>query len=1339
MGTPGGGRTKIRARDVFESYFLKHHRQDLTEILEEQQDVEQHYPVFVNFLTMFEEHTEVAESLLTAPAKLLPVLDLALFRAATKLLGELKESCDKLSMKTNLHARITGLPSCPELYRDRMPRTADVGRLLCVVGTVVRRTSAKMLEYQKEFMCAKCKHVFTVVADHDQYYQLNKPGRCPNPTECYSTYFTMLTAASRPIHTKDYQELKIQEQVQKLKMGSIPASLWVTLEDDLVDSCRPGDDVVVCGVVRRRWRPLVRDSRPCVDLVLKANNVTVDNKERSGSMAITEEVRQEFAEFWEHHKHRPFTGRNIILASICPEVYGLYVVKLALAVVVAGGVQKTGSTTTRIRGEAHMLLVGDPGTAKSQFLKYASGLVPRSVFTTGTGTTSTGLTVTVVREEGEWALEAGALVMADGGVCCIDEFSSVREADRAAIHEAMEQQTISVAKAGLLCKLDSRCSVLAATNPKEDGDPEETLEFIGLASPLLSRFDLVFMLHDVKNPEWDRVVSKYILSGQDPGEAEGAGAEEDWGLEKLRAYFCVIRSLQPRMTPQANEVLSRYYQAQRQSDQRSKARTTLRLLESLVRLSQGHARLMMRGEVGVQDAVVAITLLEASMGGFSPVMDINPLYTAFPQDGELEYRTQVQVILQKLCLSEILSKEMDRLDEDQLASSRKPSGVHRKKDQSAFTTSTQKPPSTAVLHSRKDFKASVSEESFGLDIEELDEATEHRKRPRGGTQQTLNKWVEPDTHHQMEALCEPHLEDSSDDDLKIIKPKKQKNRREEERGRNTQAQVKNTKRKKMRKKVPKEGSSRHDTRQPDASPPSSFSHVDRAGEDLLRDLDDFAEDTWAPKNIKENFISTIAKFAYKKPGKDTSTKQIVIQEPSPNKDKKDKSSSTKVMSESDSVGKKTKDENMPKDSSVLFKHNSVKRSPLKEKPVRASDSTEMQQKEPMESEKHIPSPLIAGKHKNLTPSTESATAKLKRFSYSPLDDKAAKTSTPNINPRETECVDEASVRACPDGESDKNGGSDKSQVSTTHGMDMNVSQLRMSEKERQSLIHARIKEAREKRLNLANKMMNEREQMSSHLTREREQNCKLASKMKIKDTEEEENTSCHLVREREQSNTYFDDLRSRETVREIDQTSPCNSKDREDIKGINQPCNSENREDVREKTNSLSDSETKDASESKREDSKDPGYLQRNYHHGETGKLLEVTKGNNQKNIIAVSSPSGNINTPPFSSSSSSTSTYFPTKPKHKNKRFSFALNEEDEEDVDLFDSPVTQVRVSDCEGEKQAMGGKAVIPQGSLLKKPLFSPSPKLGRVKLPVVSKGVDKYEALASEEFDDFDFEL
>ncbi|XP_076053168.1 DNA helicase MCM9-like isoform X2 [Oratosquilla oratoria] len=559
---------------------------------------------------------------------------------------------------------ISSVPLCPELHRHLVPKTSDVGHMLCFFGTIVRTTAPKMLEYKKDMICTKCRHVFTIKADYDQYYQLARPSRCPNPEDCHSVNFNPVGVTNHPLHTKDYQEIKIQEQVQKLVVGNIPRSMWVTLEDDLVDSCKPGDDVLVCGVVLRRWSPVNKNMRPSIDLVMKANNVTVQNKQRS-TAAVTDEMREEHHNFWEAYQFDPLNGRNHILSSFCPQVYGLYVVKLAVAVVIAGGVQKQDSSGTRIRGESHLLLVGDPGTGKSQFLKYVSNLVPRCVLTTGIGTTNAGLTVAAVKEGAEWALEAGALVLADGGVCCIDEFSSVKEADRAAIHEAMEQQTISVAKAGLVCKLNTRCTILAATNPKGQYDPEESLTVnVALASPLLSRFDLILVMLDTKNPDWDRIVSTYILEGKDPLE-ENATSNNSWNLEQLQAYFLHIRSFHPKMTPQANVILARYYQLQRQTDNGNQARTTIRLLESLVRLSQGHARLLMHTEVKTVDAVVAVTLMEASMCGASLIAGINPLHTAFPRVPREEYRHQAQVVLEKLGLGDILKEEIMRLDEEE--------------------------------------------------------------------------------------------------------------------------------------------------------------------------------------------------------------------------------------------------------------------------------------------------------------------------------------------------------------------------------------------------------------------------------------------------------------------------------------------------------------------------------------------------------------------------------------------------------------------------------------------------------------------------------------------------
>lgn len=269
--------------------------------------------------------------------------------------------------------------------------------------------------------------------------------------------------------------------------------------------------------------------------------------------------------FWDGFHGKEFTARNAIISQVCPSIYGMYFLKLALALVLCGSENCTFNGM-KVRGESHMLLVGDPGTAKSQLLKFAHKITPRSVLTTGIGSTNAGLTVTAVKESNDWSLEAGALVLADGGICCIDEFTSIRECDKMAIHEAMEQQTISVAKAGIVCKLKTRCSVLAATNPKGNYDVTQSITSnTAIASPLLSRFDLIFLLLDNCNESWDKSVSDFILKGH-----TFDSTKDSFSIEKLKAYFAFIRTNYfPKMTPDASIILERYYTLMRRSESSS--------------------------------------------------------------------------------------------------------------------------------------------------------------------------------------------------------------------------------------------------------------------------------------------------------------------------------------------------------------------------------------------------------------------------------------------------------------------------------------------------------------------------------------------------------------------------------------------------------------------------------------------------------------------------------------------------------------------------------------------------------------------------------------------------
>lgn len=622
------------------------------------------------------------------------------------------------SLKEQVHARVGQLPITPWTYFERIPTAASLGQLVAVRGTVTRTGACKMLERWKAWECSRCRARVLSYADDAAYGCIARPSTCTGTVDelpCRGTKFGELDERSAG-RCEDYQEIKIQELTSALEVGAVPRAVHVLLRHDLVDSSRAGEDVVVVGVVGCRSRPLRNTGTRCDgELFLSAVSVAPFLDEGSRSAGSAEQSALAFERFWAEHgegEAGAWAARDRIVSSFCPQIFGLHLVKLTVLMTVIGGSAETegpdaGAACRGSRREGHLLLIGDPGTAKSQFLVAAARLCPRSVATTGSGSTNAGLTVAAVKDGPDWQLEAGALVMADRGLCCIDEFNGLRPQDRAAIHEAMEQQTLSVAKAGLVCTLSTRCSVIAACNARGGFDEARCITAnVALASPLLSRFDLILLLLDQqKGGPWDEVLSAQILQRAMGSRGAALGAHAAlWDWDVLRAYVGHVRAeLHPRMTPLAAAVLSRYYQRQRGSDGREAARTTVRLLESLVRLSQAHAKLMFSRAVQLRDAVVAVQLMEASLwsNGAGALLKVD-LHAAPCAEPHAAYKALEQQLLLALEINpalyalspEDLAGDGDLMDEllrelPQTARRASPASLHSPRAPSAAWTPSQ--------------------------------------------------------------------------------------------------------------------------------------------------------------------------------------------------------------------------------------------------------------------------------------------------------------------------------------------------------------------------------------------------------------------------------------------------------------------------------------------------------------------------------------------------------------------------------------------------------------------------------------------------------------------------
>jgi replicative DNA helicase Mcm len=501
----------------------------------------------------------------------------------------------------NVTVRFRGLPEVTPL---RVLGSKHIGKLVMLEGIVVRASPARPMVMEAAFKCKWCGAMSHVTQSGPF---LTAPLACSAPECRRKSSFDFIQEESTFI---DSQDVRIQERPEDLPPGQLPRWLDIKLlERDLVDMARPGDHVSVVGIARAVAPTVPRVGRlRSFTLHLDTNFIDVESKEPEKVLITPEEEKQilELAKDPEIHAK--------ILRSLAPSVYGYEHIKEAIMYLLFGGTAKHFPDIT-IRGDLNVLLVGDPGTAKSQLLQYVSKIAPRGLYTSGRGTTAAGLTAAVLRDKsGGMTLEAGALVLADKGVAAIDEMDKMRTEDRVAIHEVMEQHTVSVAKGGIVATLNARTSILAAANPSLGRyDPYRTVaENISLPVTILSRFDLIFVLRDVPEKTHDVQMTEHILDLHRTGVSP---VEPPIEPDLFRKYISYAKNLKPVLTQEALELLKGFYLLMRSASETegTPVAITARQLESLVRVAEARARASLRKEVLAEDAESAIDIMKKSL------------------------------------------------------------------------------------------------------------------------------------------------------------------------------------------------------------------------------------------------------------------------------------------------------------------------------------------------------------------------------------------------------------------------------------------------------------------------------------------------------------------------------------------------------------------------------------------------------------------------------------------------------------------------------------------------------------------------------------------------------
>ena len=464
------------------------------------------------------------------------------------------------------------------------------------VECIVRKVSEpKTCIVKPIFICQECLNEIEV---HSGEY-IEIPKKCP---KCKSRNVELDTEKS--VFT-DIQKIQVQDLPENLESSESPILMDVYLYDDLVGKVRPGDKIIINGILKLKSQKGNKIKNE-IKTYLEANSIEFTSQDVRG-INLKEEDKRKIREL----ANRPDIY-NILVKSLAPSIYGYEEIKLAIILQLFGGITRINPDGTKQRGDIHILLVGDPATSKSQLLRVVKNIAPRAILTTGYSSTGAGITVAATRDEdGRWTLEAGALVLADRGIALIDEIEKMSKNDRKYMLESLEQQTISVAKAGITTTLNTRCSVLACANPKRGrfDRHEPIVDQIELDPPLLSRFDLIFVMLDEPDEERDEKIARHILYNTDDKKPI-----IDYDLFRKYIIYAKEEVKDVVITDEANEELVKFYKELRKKSKDSQAMAiTARQLEALRRLTEASARVRLSNVATVEDAKRAIMLFEYSL------------------------------------------------------------------------------------------------------------------------------------------------------------------------------------------------------------------------------------------------------------------------------------------------------------------------------------------------------------------------------------------------------------------------------------------------------------------------------------------------------------------------------------------------------------------------------------------------------------------------------------------------------------------------------------------------------------------------------------------------------